>query len=406
MTQTGTQTQAKHPLIEHAHDVLVPAFPIQPFIAKEAEGCYIYDENGKKHLDFAAGIAVMSLGHKHPAYVNAAKAQLDKIVMCVGSYVTEERIACADLILDNCCMEQIFFTNSGTEAIEGLIKLTRKWAYDTKGEDCNEIIAFQGSFHGRSMGSASLTAKCHKQPFFGPYLPGVNFAEFNNLESVKALATDRTAAIFVEPVQGESGITPADKEFLNGLRALCDEHNIALVFDEIQAGMGRMGTLMAHKHFDVEPDAIALAKGMGGGFPVGAFLAKKKFSDHLTVGTHGTTYGGSPLATSIAHAVISEMLSPGFLENVKEISAYMMSELEKLKTKTNKITDIRGEGLMIGVDTVFDIKKLLPALRDAGLLATQAGLNTLRLTPPLIIGKAEVDEAIEIMNDVMSKEAP
>lgn len=396
-----------NPLIDHAHDVLIPAFPIQPFIAKEAEGCYIYDEKGKKHLDFAAGIAVMALGHKHPAYVNAAKAQLDKIVMCVGSYVTEERLECADLLLENSCMDQVFFTNSGTEAIEGLIKLTRKWAYETKGENCNEIIAFNGSFHGRSMGAASLTAKCKSQPFFAPYIPGVYFADYNDIESVKALVNKNTAAIFIEPVQGESGITPADIEFLKELRALCDEQNIALVFDEIQAGMGRLGTFMAYSRFGgVEPDAIALAKGMGGGFPVGAFLAKEKLSKHLTVGTHGTTYGGSPLATKIAHAVMSEILKPGFLDHVNEMSGYLIAQLESLKTKTNKITDIRGKGLMIGVDTVFDIKKLLSALRDAGLLATQAGTATLRLTPPLIVTKAEIDEAIGILTDVLNKEAP
>lgn len=396
-----------NPLIDHAHDVLIPAFPIQPFIAKEAEGCYIYDEKGKKHLDFAAGIAVMALGHKHPAYVNTAKEQLDKIVMCVGSYVTEERLECADLLLNNSCMDQVFFTNSGTEAIEGLIKLTRKWAYETKGENCNEIIAFNGSFHGRSMGSASLTAKCKSQPFFAPYISGVHFADYNDIESVKALVNENTAAVFIEPVQGESGITPADIDFLKELRALCDKQNIALVFDEIQAGMGRLGTFMAYSRFGgVEPDAIALAKGMGGGFPVGAFLAKEKLSKHLTIGTHGTTYGGSPLATKIAHAVMSEILKPGFLDHVNEMSDYLIAQLESLKTKTNKITDIRGKGLMIGVDTVFDIKKLLGALRDAGLLATQAGTGTLRLTPPLIVTKAEIDEAIGILTDVLNKEAP
>ncbi|MEM7617917.1 MAG: aminotransferase class III-fold pyridoxal phosphate-dependent enzyme, partial [Pseudomonadota bacterium] len=247
------------------------------------------------------------------------------------------------------------------------------------------------------------TYKSTNQPEFGPYLPGVKFAEFNNLQSVKDLINDDTCAILVEPIQGEGGIRPATKEFMQGLRALCDENEIVLISDEIQAGMGRLGTLFAHDYYDIEVDLCSIAKGMGGGFPVGAFLGKKKFTSAFDAGDHGTTYGGNPLATRMVYETVKQIREPVFLKNVKETGAYLMEQLEKLKSETNSIEEIRGKGLMVGVDTAFDIKELLNSLLENGLIATQAGAKSLRLTPPLIFDKSHVDEAIEKIGHVIKK---
>lgn len=392
--------------MEQAQDLFMPTYPLQPALLDHGRGCYLYDTDGRAYLDFAAGIAVCSLGHAHRGMIEAAREQFEKMIMCPGSYVSVPRLDCARILVDRSCMDQVFFCNSGAEAIEGAIKLARKWAYETKGEGAHEIITFGGSFHGRTMGAASLTQKRHSQPFFGPYLEGIHFAAFNDIESVEALASDKTAAIIVEPVQGEGGIYPAGTAFLQDLRALCDRHDIALVFDEIQSGMGRLGTFFAYERFGTEPDIVApdiitLAKGLGGGFPVGALMARSRFSAHLTPGTHGTTYGGNPLATRVALAVISEIIKPGFLDNVTTTGNRLMEGLDRLGRETGQIGEVRGMGLMIGADLIPDVKKILPLLREAGLMATAAGENTLRLTPPLIAGRAECDEALDKIGEVL-----
>ena len=316
---------------------------------------------------------------------------------CQASYATLPKLEASRLLVENSCFDEVFWCNSGTEAVEAALKTVRKWAYDNKSKDCNEIISFRKSFHGRTYGSASVMEKRHSQPFFAPYLPGVHFAEFNNLESVKALVSDKICAIIVEPVQGEGGIKPATKEFLQGLRALCDENNIALIFDEVQAGMGRIGHLFAYEAFGVEPDVGTYAKGLGSGFPVGCMMAKLQVGSAIVVGTHGTTYGGNPLATAVAGTVVKEMLKPGFFENVRKTGEHFMEGLKKLQRDSNKITDIRGMGLLVGIDTTIDIKKLIRGVQDNGLMTTQAGDATLRLTPPLIVNEKQIDEAIAVI---------
>ena len=320
------------------------------------------------------------------------------MMTCQASYVTQEKHDAAKLLVDNSCFDMVYFSNSGTESVEAALKCARKWAYDEKGEGCNEIITFHNSFHGRTYGSASVTEKRNSQPFFEPYIPNIHFAEFNNIDSVKALASDKTAAIIIEPIQGEGGLSPADPDFLKSLRALCDEQNICLIFDEVQAGFGRLGTLHAYQYFGVEPDIAAWAKGMGAGFPVGAMAAKEKFGKAIVVGTHGTTYGGNPLACAVVKCVMEEMLADGFMDNVNKISKIMFDGLAKIQRDSNKITDIRGAGLMIGIDSVFDIKDVLKNLQNNGLMATQAGKATLRLTPPLIINEDQAKEAIAIID--------
>lgn len=391
-------------IIEETKKVLVSTYAAQPVVMDHGKGVYAWDTDGKKYIDFAAGIAVASLGHAHPALLKTIRKQSEKMIACQSSYATEPKLACAKLLIDNSCFDQVYFSNSGTESIEACMKTVRKWGYDHKGPDCNEIIAFRKSFHGRTYGAASITEKRHSQPYFEPYIPAIHFAEFNNIESVKKLISKKTCAIFVEPVQGEGGVLPATQEFLQALRDLCDKEEICLVFDEVQAGMGRCGTLFAYEIFGVEPDIAALAKGMGSGFPVGAMLAREKFGSAIVVGTHGTTYGGNPLATAVAHTVIGEILKPGFLENVKKTGAYFMNGLKELQRQSNKINDIRGMGLFYGVDTSIDIKKLLRSLQKNGLMATQAGDISLRLTPPLILNEKQAQEALDIIDKTLQEE--
>ncbi len=383
--------------LARAQDVLMPVYTLQNVVMDRGAGCYLYDTDGKKYIDCAAGIAVASLGHAHPKMIAAATDQMGKLMTVPASYTTSPRIEAAEILIKNSCMDQVFFCNSGTEAVEAALKLARKWAHDVKGPRCKEIITFGKSFHGRSYGAVSVTEKARTYPEFGPYLPGVHFATFNNIDSVKNLVSPDTCAIIFEPVQGEGGITPIDIEFYKALRSLCDEHNIALIADEVQAGMGRLGTFFAYESFGIEPDIITLAKGIAGGFPVGAMLAKTKFAKHLTPGVHGTTYGGNPLSTHMAATVAGEIAKPEFLAHVKKMGAHFKNKLDQLRRETNCIEDIRGMGLMLGVDTVFNIKKLMKALVENGLVATVAGERTLRLTPPLIITEAEIDEAVAIL---------
>lgn len=411
-------------IIDESFKLLVKTYTPQPVVLDHAKGAYVWDTDGKKYLDFAVGIAVVSLGHTNPVVINAITTQMQKLMMCQASYATEPKLKAAKLIVDYSCVDLVYFCNSGTEAIEAAMKCVRKWAHTEKGPHCTEIIAFRNSFHGRTYGAASITEKRHTQEFFNPYIPDCHFATFNDLVSVKKLISDKTCAIFVEPVQGEGGLAPADPCFLMGLRKLCDEHNIALVFDEVQAGMGRLGHFNAYDAFTccggdptcvngslsgtpkaraVEPDMICWAKGMGSGFPVGAMGGKEKFASAIEVGTHGTTYGGNPLACAVAAAVMEEMLKPGFMDHVQKISKILYDGLNEIKRSSNKIIAVKGKGLMIGLDTVFDIKILLSALQANGMMATQAGKSTLRLTPPLTLSESEAKEALAIIEKTLQE---
>lgn len=389
-----------------ANDAYMKLYPHKHIAIDRGDGVYLYDMAGKEYLDCAGGIAVTALGHNNKIFNNAITEQLDKgFTMCVGSIATEPKVKAAELLLNNCCAEKIFFCNSGAEAVEGSLKLSRTWAHHNKSEEAKEFIVFGNSFHGRTYGAVSATEKSRHQPQFGPYLPGFHFAIYNDLDSVKKLITDRICAIMVEPVQGEGGLTAGTPEFFAGLRALCDEHNILLISDEIQAGMGRMGTLMAHKNFNYEPDIVCLAKGLGCGFPVGAFMAKERIADAFNAGDHGSTYAGNPLATNVVYRVVSEIAKPEFLARVNKASQYFRDRLNALHNETgNAITAIKGHGLMIGIDTKYEIKGLLNELLENGLMATQAGKNTLRLTPPLIISNSEIDKAVAIIGETLKNE--
>lgn len=392
-------------IIEQTAAMTMKTYAPMPVVLDHGKGSYAYDSEGGKYLDFASGIAVASLGHAHPKMLAVINEQAAKLMTCQASYMTEPKLQAAKLLIANGCFDEVFFTNSGTESVEGALKLARKWAYDTKGEAANEIIAFRNSFHGRSMGAASVTEKRMSQPFYAPYLPAVHFAEFNHIDSVKALISkEKTAAIIVEPVQGEGGLNPAERTFLEELRALCDTHNVALIFDEVQCGSGRLGTFYGYQYFGVEPDIACLAKGMGGGFPVGAFVARKQFAEAFVPGTHGTTYGGNPLACAVAACVLGEIASKGFLDHTQKMGLLLQDELNALKSRSNKIRRVVGAGLMIGIETEVPIKQMVEALRGNGLMTTQSGADLVRLTPPLNTSAAEIKEAVTIIEDTLQKE--
>ncbi len=388
-------------IISRGAAATMKTYPLQPVVIERGEGAYLYDTEGRRYLDFTSGIAVNSLGHAHPACLAAATDQMARLGHIPNSYMTESKMLAAELLVNNSGLDEAFFCNSGTEAVEGALKLARKWAKETKGPDCIETISFKGSFHGRTFGAMSVTKGSGANSAYDPPVPGTKFAEFNNIESVRELATDNTACIIVEPVQGENGVYPATPEFLHALRDLCDRRNIALILDEIQTGIGRTGKLFACQNYGIRPDIMTLAKGLGNGFPTGAVLATRKFSGVFTPGAHGSTFGGGPLATRLAATVLTEILKPGFLENVTAMGKLLQDGLVKLKARKNTISDVRGTGLMIGMDITLPLGETLDRCRDHGLLPWKSGTSTIRILPPLIIGKNEVDEGLEILSQVL-----
>jgi acetylornithine/N-succinyldiaminopimelate aminotransferase len=367
---------------------------------KRGKGAYIYDENNKKYLDFGSGIAVNSLGHCHPQLVKTLRKQAGKLWHISNAYKINELDELAQTITTNTFADYAFFCNSGAEAIECVIKMIRKHFYDKKQKNKYEIITFKGSFHGRTMATISASANKKYLEGFGPKLEGFKSAEFNNIQSVEKLINQNTAGILIEPIQGEGGIIPADKQFMKDLKKLTTKHNLLLALDEVQCGIGRTGYLYAHEYYNIKPDIIASAKGLGGGFPVGACLATKKAASGMTIGTHGTTYGGNPLAMKVTKKVIDIILKKGFLKNVTQNSDLLLAKLDELKTQfPSAIQEVRGIGLMIGLE----LKKKYPninftqTLKDYGLLVIPASNNTIRLIPPLIINKKDITKAIDII---------
>ena len=397
-------TLTSQEIIEQTKALAMKTYPFQPVVLSHGKGSYAYDTDGQTYLDFACGIAVASLGHAHPKMLAAIHDQAGKMMICQASYASDVRLKASQILIENGCFDEVFFTNSGTESVECALKMARKWAYDHKSKDAHEIIAFRDAFHGRSYGAASVTEKRMSQPYYEPYVQGIHFAQFNDLASVEVLISDKTAAIILEPVQGEGGLNPADAAFLQGLRDLCDTHKIALIFDEVQCGSGRLGTFYAYQHFGVEPDIASLAKGMGGGFPVGACVAKKEFSSVFVPGTHGTTYGANPLACAVAACVLGEIAGDGFLDHTRAMGDLLRAELDASQECGDEIKRITGAGLMVGIETEVPIAKMVPALRANGLMATQAGADLVRLTPPLNVSADEVREAVRIIEKTLKQE--
>ena len=368
-------------------------------VMDKAKGVYIYDADGKKYLDFASGIGVASLGYGNKKYTEAIKSQVDKIMHTSNLFYNEPAALAAEKLVKASGLEKAFFTNSGAEAIEGALKMAKRYAYDRDGKSDHEIIAMGHSFHGRTMGALALTGNEHYQKPFGPMISGIRFAEYNDLDSVKALVNDKTCAIILEPVQGEGGIYPADKEFIEGIRKICDEKDILMICDEVQCGMGRTGKMFAFQNYNVKPDIIASAKALGCGVPVGAFVAGKKCCNSLVPGDHGTTYGGNPLVTSAVNAVFDIYEEENILENVKTVGAYLEEKLDEMVSENENIVLRRGKGLMQGLVLKTPVGDTINKAIEKGLLVISAAGNVLRLLPPLIITKENVDEMINILKE-------
>ena len=381
-------------IMETADASLIHTYNRFPVVLDRGEGVYLYDNDGKKYLDFAAGIAVFALGYCHKAYNDAIKAQIDKLIHTSNLFYNEPAAAAAEKIVKMAGMSRVFFTNSGTEAIEGAIKLAKKWAFLRDNHAGHEIIAMEHSFHGRSMGALSVTGNRHYQEAFGPLIPGIRFARYNDLESVKAVMTDKTCAVIMETVQGEGGIYPAQQEFLAGVRKLCDDNDMLLILDEIQCGMGRTGSLFAFEQYNIKPDILTVAKALGCGVPVGAFLANDKTKDALVPGDHGTTYGGNPLACAAVNAALDIFEKEHVLDNVREVSVYLEKVLDELVLEFDCVKERRGMGLMQGLELVSQVPvgTVVNRCIEQGLIVISAGGNVLRMVPPLVISKKNVDE--------------
>ena len=385
--------------MNHAEESILHTYNRFPVMFDHGEGCYLYDTEGKKYLDFAAGIAVNALGYHYPGYDDALKSQIDKLTHISNLYYNEPMSEAGEKLIKASGLSKAFFTNSGTEAIEGALKAARKYSYTKYGKEAGrfEIIAMNHSFHGRSMGALSVTGTEHYREPFEPLIGGVKFADFNDLESVKAQITDKTCAVITEVVQGEGGIYPAQKEFLEGLRALCDEKDIILIFDEIQCGMGRTGYYFAWQSYGVQPDVMTCAKALGCGVPVGAFvLGEKAAAASLVPGDHGTTYGGNPFVCAAVSKVFDIFEQDNILAHVQELTPYIEEKLDALVDKYPIVAARRGKGFMQGLviegTTVGSV--VTKALAN-GLLVISAGSDVLRLVPPLVITKEHINEMIE-----------
>ena len=390
--------------IETAEQELLHTYNRFQVVFDHGDGVYLYDTDGKQYLDFAAGIAVSAFGYNNKEYNDALKAQIDKLLHISNLYYNVPSINAAGRLLKASQMDRVFFTNSGTEAIEGAIKAAKKYAYTRDGEAGHEIIAMEHSFHGRSLGALAVTGNAHYREPFGPMMPGVKFATFNDLESVKAQITDKTCAILFETVQGEGGIYPATKEFMEGVRALCDEHDILLILDEIQCGMGRTGEMFAWQAYGVKPDIMTSAKALGCGVPVGAFLMTEKVAEKsLAPGDHGTTYGGNPFVCAAVDKVLEMMERENITAHVKEITTYFEQKLDGLVEKYEFLIGRRGMGLMQGLVCEKPVGTVVKSALEKGLVVISAGGNVIRMVPPLVIEKEHVDEMIAKLDAVLAE---
>lgn len=386
-------------IIDKVENNIIHTYNRYQIALDSGSGMYLYDAEGKKYLDFGSGIGVFALGYGNKEYNDAVKAQVDKLIHTSNYFYNEPSALASEKFVKASGMTKVFYTNSGAEAVEGALKLAKKYGKMTKGDNCYEIIAMNKSFHGRTIGAVSVTGNEHYRESFEPLLPGVKFANYNNLESVKALISDRTCAVIMETIQGEGGVTPATEEFVKGVRTLCDENNILMIADEIQCGMGRSGYMFAYQRFGILPDIVTSAKALGCGVPIGAFAAGSKVCDVLCAGDHGTTYGGNPLACAASLAVFNLFEKNNLLENVVEVGAYLYKRLDEIKVMCPSITDHRGIGFMQGLEYDHPVSGIIQKLLDAGLIVFSAGPNVIRFLPPLIATMKDVDDMINILKE-------
>ena len=394
-------------VIELEHTNVLQTYARAPFVLDRGEGCWVYDTEGKGYLDCVAGIAVNALGHAHPDLVAALAEQAGKLWHVSNLYHTAPQAQLAEALCRSSFANKVFFCNSGAEANEGALKFARKWARDRAGHGDNfgpekhAIVAFSNAFHGRTFGALAATPREKYQAPFRPLLPGIRFGEFNDLDSAAQVIGDDVCAVIVEPVQGEGGVHPATPEFLQSLRALCDKHNALLIFDEVQCGLGRTGTLWAYQGYGVLPDMLTSAKPLAGGLPMGAVLMTQTVAEVMHPGDHGSTFAASPLVAAVANVVLQKVNQPEFLAGVNRKGAYLKERLEEINSPC--IIEVRGKGLMVGADLTIPANDLVQAGYKHGLLLVNAGPNTLRLVPPLIISEAEIDQLIERLTAVFAE---
>jgi acetylornithine/N-succinyldiaminopimelate aminotransferase len=380
-------------------EVMVPNYAPAGIIPVKGEGSRMWDQQGREYIDFAGGIAVSSLGHCHPALVTALKQQADKLWHLSNVMTNEPALQLAKKLVDATFAEKVYFANSGAEANEAAFKLARRWALEKFGAEKDQIISFSKSFHGRTFFTVTVGGQAAYSDGFGPKPGAILHAEFNNLDSVKALISANTCAVVLEPIQGEGGIIPATAEFIQGVRQLCDEHNALLVMDEVQTGVGRTGKLYAYMHYGVTPDILTTAKSLGGGFPIGAMLTTTEIASHLKVGTHGSTYGGNPLACAVAEAVLDTVMQPDVMAQVLSNEQLFRQELDKINAKYQVFSEVRGKGMLLGAVLNDKYKgrarEFFLAAADQGLLALVAGADVVRFAPSLVITPDDIKAGMQ-----------
>ncbi len=387
--------------IDESENYLIHSYNRYPVMLERGEGVYLYDIEGKKYLDFGGGIAVCSLGYSNNEFKEALKEQIDKGIHFSNYFYSEPLLDAAKGLAEATGMDKVFMANSGGEANEGALKLARKYAIMRGKEDRHEIISMNSAFHGRSMGALSVTGtKKYREPF-EPMLSGVSFATYNDLESVREKITDRTYAIIVEAVQGEGGIYPATPEFLKGIRTLCEEHDIMMICDEIQCGMGRTGHMFAYQHYGILPDIVTMAKGIGNGVVVGAIAAKKEVAEALVPGDHGTTFGGNPLSATAVSTTLDIFKKNQIIDHVREVGDYLGQSLQELAQKKKVAKEVRGLGLMRGLELHEPVGPYVLKALEKGVIFMSAGTNVIRFVPPLVIEKEHVDEMIGILDEIL-----
>lgn len=385
----------KQQYIDRAEHVLYKTYNRFPVVFDHGQGVKLYDTDGQEYLDFGAGIAVMGLGYGCKELNDAVKAQVDKLYHISNLFYNEPAIEAGEKLLAVSGMDKVFFTNSGTEAIEGALKIAKRYAYNKGMAPDYEIIAMKHSFHGRSLGALSVTGNDHYQEPFAPLIPNIKFAEFNNLDSVRALFNEKTAAVIMETVQGEGGIYPAEEAFIKGVREMCDKQDAVLILDEIQCGMGRTGEMFAWQGYGVKPDVMTVAKALGNGVPIGAFLACGKAASAMVPGDHGTTYGGNPLVCAAASKILELFEEKNICAHVKEVGAYLWEKLDQLVDKYDCITAHRGKGLIQGLEFNTPVAPIVAnALLEQKMVLISAGTQIIRFVPPLVIERGDVDDMI------------
>lgn len=390
-------------LKDYAAKYLMQTYAHQPISIVRGRGAKVYDMEGREYIDFVGGIAVNILGHGHPDLVQAIQRQAAQLIHVSNLYYTEPQVRLAQILVDHSCADRVFFCNSGAEANEAAIKLARRYGHEKHGANRFEIITMKNSFHGRTMATLTATGQEKVQKGFEPLVPGFVYAPFNDFAAIESLVTDKTAAIMLEPIQGEGGVHVADQAYLKNLRELCTQKDILLIFDEVQTGMGRTGTLFAYEQLGVEPDIMTLAKGLGGGMPIGACLAKEAVASVFTAGSHASTFGGNPLACAAGLAVCRILIEGRVLEQARRMGDYLAKGLADFKDRHRAVRDVRGLGLLQGLEVEIDAKSVVADCLTRGVLVNATSERVLRFVPPLIISQAEIDRVLETLSSIFNQ---